>query len=126
MDKKKAAAVVSARKVSPQLEKFVASYFGDQFVHPDVRKGVTQALRTAGFAEGVPVSKTNVALQVAHRVVNKEAPVRAEARTAAVVSATAACPRCGSAMVNVKLANGSDARYCSASKCRVSAWIAED
>jgi hypothetical protein len=121
----KATKIVQARVVAPALKKWVESYFTGQYVHPDTRKELEVALRYAGFTEGVPRDKTSLALKIAHSVVHNTVPQEVEARAAGVVSATGMCPRCGSAMVNVGLASGDDARYCSNTKCRVSAFIGE-
>jgi len=118
-----ASRIVKARKVAPALKKWVDSYFEGQYVHPDTRKEVEVALRYAGFGSGIPAERVNLALKIAHSVVNQTVPQEVEARAAGVVSATGMCPRCGSAMVNVALASGDDARYCSNPKCRVSAFI---
>lgn len=117
--------IIRARQVAPALKKWVESYFTGQYVHPDTRKDLEVALRYAGFADGIPREKVNLALKIAHSVVHNNVPQDVEARAAGVVSATGMCPRCGSAMVNVALASGDDARYCSNPKCRVSAFISE-
>lgn len=125
MTMKNAASIVRNRQVSEDLTKWVTSYFNDQYVHPDTRKEVIQALKTAGFSRGIPFSQNSLAMKIAHAVIRKTLPVVSEARVAAVVSATSACPRCGSAMVDIGLANGAAGRYCSNAKCRVSAWVSE-
>jgi hypothetical protein len=109
---------------TPSLEQWVDSYFSGQHVHPEIRKEVRTALKIAGFEAGVPVKRESLALKVTHRIVNQgEMNVQAEARVAAVVSADGACPRCGSAMVDAKLATGTGTRYCSNPKCRVCAYV---
>jgi hypothetical protein len=109
---------------TPSLEQWVDSYFDRQHVHPEIRKEVRTALKIAGFKDGVPVKRESLALKVAHQVVNKGGmSVQAEARVAAVVSGDGACPRCGSAMVDAKLATGTSTRYCSNPKCRVCAYV---
>lgn len=109
---------------TPTLDQWVESYFAGQHVHPEIRKEVRTALRIAGFADGVPVKRESLALKVAHLTVNQgEMSVQADARVAAVVSADSACPRCGSAMVDAKLATGTSTRYCSNPKCRVCAYV---
>jgi hypothetical protein len=122
---KKASSIIKNRVVSEDLTKWVDSYFSGQYVHPETRKDVIQALKTAGFSKGVPRVQNSLAMKVAHAIIKKTLPVIAEARVAAVVNATSACPRCGSAMVTVGLANGANGRYCSNVKCRVSAWVSE-
>jgi len=108
----------------PTLHQWVDSYFQGQHVHPEVRKEVRTALRIAGFSAGVSVKRESLAIKIAHRVVHNDAmSVQAEARVAAVVSADSACPRCGSAMVDAKLATGTQSRYCSNPKCRVCAYV---
>lgn len=109
---------------TPSLEQWVDSYFSGQHVHPEIRKEVRTALKIAGFEAGVTKKRESLALKVAHRVVNQgDLTVQAEARVAAVVSADSACPRCGSAMVDAMLATGTNTRYCSNSKCRVTCYI---
>jgi hypothetical protein len=119
----KIASIIKNRGVSDNLRKWIDSYFQNQFVHPESRKEVTQALKEAGFSRGVPQNKNSLALKIAHAALGKKIPITAEARMAAVVSATSACPRCGNAMVDIGLANGAAGRYCSNIKCRVSCWV---
>ncbi len=109
---------------TPTLQHWVDSYFHNQHVHPETRKEVRTALRIAGFALGVPKKRESLALKITHRVVHQgEQTIQAGARVAAVVSADSACPRCGSAMVDAKLATGSRSRFCSNTKCRVCAYV---
>jgi len=109
---------------TPSLEQWVDSYFTDQHVHPEIRKEVRTALKIAGFEDGVPTKRESLALKVTHQIVNRGGGlVRAEARVAAVVSGDSACPRCGSAMVDAKLATGTRSRYCSNAKCRVVCYL---
>jgi hypothetical protein len=108
----------------PSLDRWVDSYFSGQHVHPEIRKDVRTALKIAGFEGGVPTKKESLALKIAHQVVGQGAlNVQAEARIAAVVNADSACPRCGSAMVDTRLATGTQARYCSNTKCRVCCYV---
>ena len=106
------------------LDRWMDRLFKDRYVHPDTRREVRSALKIAGFKDGVGRDKHRLATRVADRVVTRESSqVEAEARVAAVVAADGACPRCGSAMSSVRLAQGSDARYCSNPKCRVVAHV---
>lgn len=108
---------------SSELHQWINTYLRGACITPQLRSDLFLNLKIAGFANGVPANKQSLARRIAGCTLREARKVEGSFRTAAVVSAGSACPRCGGTMTTVKLAGGEQAQYCQNTQCRVTAHI---